>query len=63
MSTPVVGHLDFGGSVELRRAVIGGGATRPASPVAGQLHFDTVNARLEVYSGSGWLTLAVVVDD
>ncbi|CAB4185784.1 hypothetical protein UFOVP1130_123 [uncultured Caudovirales phage] len=39
---------------ELQNAVIQNLATAPASPVAGQVYFDTVEAALKVYNGSAW---------
>ena len=39
---------------ELQNAVIQNLATAPASPVAGQVYFDTVEAALKVYNGTAW---------
>jgi len=39
---------------ELQNAVIQNLATAPASPVAGQVYFDTVEAALKVWNGTMW---------
>jgi hypothetical protein len=40
---------------ELQNAVIQNLATSPASPVAGQLYYDTVSSAVFFYNGSGWI--------
>lgn len=44
---------------ELQNAVIQNLATAPASPVAGQVYFDTVEAALKVWNGTMWESSAL----
>lgn len=44
---------------ELQNAVIQNLATAPASPVAGQVYFDTVEAALKVWNGTIWESSAL----
>ena len=44
---------------ELQNAVIQNLATAPATPVAGQVYFDTVANALFVYNGSAWESSAL----
>jgi hypothetical protein len=40
---------------ELQNAAIQNLATAPASPVAGQIYFDTADAEMKVWDGSAWI--------
>lgn len=44
---------------ELRNAKVQNLATDPASPVAGQIYYNTTSNTLKIYTGSAWKTLAI----
>ena len=48
---------------ELQNAVIQVLSTKPSSPVAGQIFFDSDVTQVQVYDGSAWQGLATEVVD
>jgi hypothetical protein len=63
MAVKFLSNLDVRGSIDLNKnellnATIQNLATDPASPVQGQIYYNTVSDAIKVYDGAAWVTLS-----
>lgn len=52
----ILTHLDFLKSAEIQNALVHKLGEAPASPVSGQIYYDTALNKLRFYNGSEWIT-------
>lgn len=55
MATPVLAHQDFGKVAQIQNAIIQPLSSAPASPVAGQIYYDTTLQSLGVRTSTTWV--------
>ena len=48
-------HLDFMGITQLLNAVLHQSATAPSSPTEGQLYYNTIYKKMNIFNGTEWL--------